>query len=226
MSQAIQLVVFDLGGVLVHVAASWDEAVSSAGLPPHPAFETATFREAHDRAMHALMLGAMTPAEYCHAISRACSGAYSRSEVERVLTAWLRHERPGVGGVFDALDATGVETALLSNTNAAHWSRLAAIDATIPEYPVVLRAKHHFPSHLLGLVKPDRAIFEAVGRMAGVDPRGILFFDDIDEYVAAARNAGWHAERIDPTEDTAAQMLEGLRRHEVLPASLAPPSAR
>ena len=44
----------------------------------------------------------------------------------------------------------------------------------------------------------------------------ILFFDDDPANVEAARARGWRAERIDAAGDTAAQLLDALRRHAVI----------
>ena len=56
-------------------------------------------------------------------------------------------------------------------------------------------------SHLVGLRKPAKAMYEYVERAAGLAPSGILFFDDVVENVEAARRRGWRAYRIDPAPD-------------------------
>ena len=43
-------------------------------------------------------------------------------------------------------------------------------------------------------MKPDRAIYAAAERMAGVPAESIFFTDDVAEHVDAARAAGWDAE--------------------------------
>ncbi len=43
----------------------------------------------------------------------------------------------------------------------------------------------------------------------------MLFFDDAEENVRAARAVGWRAERIDPAGDTARQMTGALAEHDV-----------
>ena len=54
---------------------------------------------------------------------------------------------------------------------------------------------HHFPSHLIGYLKPDREAFEfvltALGRLAD----RVLFLDDNRLNVEAARDVGRHARR-------------------------------
>ena len=48
-------------------------------------------------------------------------------------------------------------------------------------------------SHEVGLAKPDPAIFNLTGKLLGVEPHEIVFLDDHDGHVEAARACGWHA---------------------------------
>ena len=54
----------------------------------------------------------------------------------------------------------------------------------------------HFASHIMGLVKPDKAAFKHVVATLDVDPARILFFDDNQLNVDAARQTGMQAERV------------------------------
>jgi HAD superfamily hydrolase (TIGR01509 family) len=48
-------------------------------------------------------------------------------------------------------------------------------------------------SHEVGLRKPDPMIYALAGDRLGVRPHEIVFLDDIEANVVAAREAGWHA---------------------------------
>ena len=48
-------------------------------------------------------------------------------------------------------------------------------------------------SHEVGLEKPDAAIYEYTRELLGVAPHEIVFLDDRQAAVAAAREAGWQA---------------------------------
>jgi putative hydrolase of the HAD superfamily len=48
-------------------------------------------------------------------------------------------------------------------------------------------------SHEVGLAKPDPAAYELTARRLGVEPHEVLFLDDVEANVDAARRAGWHA---------------------------------
>jgi HAD superfamily hydrolase (TIGR01509 family) len=87
--------------------------------------------------------------------------------------------------------------ACLSNTNALHWQRLThemGIDGMFDQ---------HFASHLTGKLKPDRESFEHVLQSLNCDPSAILFLDDNEMNVKAARSVGiiaYHTEGVQEAE--------------------------
>lgn len=50
-------------------------------------------------------------------------------------------------------------------------------------------------SHEVGLRKPDPAVYALSALRLGVAPQEIVFLDDVEANVEAARSAGWHAVR-------------------------------
>ena len=50
-------------------------------------------------------------------------------------------------------------------------------------------------SHEVGLAKPDPAAYELATRRLSVKPHEVLFLDDVEANVEAARAFGWHAVR-------------------------------
>jgi FMN phosphatase YigB (HAD superfamily) len=79
-------------------------------------------------------------------------------------------------------------TGLLSNTNALHYAFLAG------QQPLLGEFAFHILSHEVGASKPDPRIYAAAEAAADCAPAEILYFDDIPEFVAAARGRGWQAE--------------------------------
>lgn len=216
MPKPFDVVVFDLGGVLIRIAESWAEMHERAGLHGDPLRGD----DWHRRwtAIEKLLETATIDHDEGHSRMAAASGGrYGPEDVRRAREASLIAQYPGVDAVFDALDPLGMETALLANMTASDWTRLDPEDATIElEFPVVLRAQHRYASCSIGARKPDRAAFEAVERGTGHRPARIVFFDDRSANVDAARARGWTAERIDAAGDTAAQLLDALRRLKVI----------
>lgn len=217
----MRLICFDLGGVLVRICDTWAEARAAAGLaargePFDPAAE-----EERRRLTALLDIGRITVEEWAAALSQALDGAYTPDELKRVHDAISQEEHAGALVLVDELDDAGVETACLSNTNRAHWTRLVHHDGAAPlpgdpEYPSVARLKRHFASHLLALAKPDDAIYAALERLTDLRGDEILFFDDRIENVEAALRRNWRAHRIDPRGDTVALVREHLCRYGVL----------
>lgn len=215
MTRPIEAVAFDLGGVLVQIVASWAEAHARAGLPPHACAEDLDFLERRGRLIDAMSRGMLEPDEYYRGTAEASRGAYTSEDVRRIHAAWHWAEHPGVGAVIEAIEATGVATGALSNTSEPHWADLRGPHAI---FPSVARLRFAVASHLVGALKPDAAMYRAFEAACGVHGGGILFFDDLEVNVAAARDLGWRAERIDPRGDTAAQLMAALKRHGVLPS--------
>ncbi|MDA1062149.1 MAG: HAD-IA family hydrolase [Chloroflexi bacterium] len=211
MARPFDLVVFDLGGVLIRIARSWAEAHERAGLSlPLPGPDLDARLTALSKQEFSLQSG-----DFYRLAAEASDGSYSSDDVRRMSEAWLLGEYPGLDGVFDRLELSGVDAALLSNTNDPHWRRVIVDDSGSREFANVRRAQRRYASHLLGLAKPDPRIYEAVEDDCGHAPARILFDDDAAANVEAARACGWTAEHIDHTGDTAAQLLEALRRYEV-----------
>lgn len=206
----IRIVVFDLGGVLVRIAQSWAEAHAAAGLADHAVLDNADFAEQLGNLTRAYDAGELSPDQFEERVAASSGGAYTPGEVGRVHHAISMDEYPGVGAVVDTIQAAGVSTGALSNTNPAHWPRLTGQGSDIPEYPTVARLQHAHASHLLGIAKPDPRIFAAFADATGFPPSSILFFDDRAENVLGAGHAGWYARQIDHAGDTASQLLRHL----------------
>ncbi|MEY4549030.1 MAG: hypothetical protein RL685_5225 [Pseudomonadota bacterium] len=215
-SSTERVVCFDLGGVLVRICRSWDEACVQAQLPyrvPELMASEAYRSRRHD-VVEQYQRGALVCEAYYDELSRAVGGAYSSVEVERIHSVWTLQEYPGaLELVRDLNRMPSVTTACLSNTNAAHWRRLSGEDGRA-EYPSVLELRHHLASHLLGCAKPDREIYSRAEQLffgaPAAAPQQVIFFDDLAENVAAARAQGWTAFQVDHTGDTVSQMREHL----------------
>jgi glucose-1-phosphatase len=220
-AMAIRLVCFDLGGVLVRIWGTWDDARRAASLSARAEPSAPELEESH-RSLGALFeVGRISFDEWAAGVSRAFEGAYSPDEAKRAHHAIPRQEYAGALALIDELHDAGVATACLSNTNHAHWIRLVHHDGVAalpgePEYPSVVRLKRHFASHLLGMAKPDGAIYAEVERLVGLEGPEILFFDDRADNVEAARHRHWRAHRIDPQGDTIAQVRQSLRDYRLL----------
>lgn len=216
----IRCVCFDWGGVILRFCRSFAEGVRAAGLELRDGANEAEAIAARRGLANQYSIGKLSRAEFLSRASLATSGIYTIEELERINHAWLIEEYPGVGAIVDELNALPhIETALLSNTTEIHWLRQhpePSRSIGIPHFPTASKLKHRHASHLLGLLKPDDAIYAAFERETGFEPRSILFYDDLKDNVAAAQSRGWNAVQIDHTGDTAAQIRASLREFRIL----------
>jgi FMN phosphatase YigB (HAD superfamily) len=213
-SHAPALVCFDVGGVLVRLCSAWDEACLAAGLDIRRATATPAVTVRRRELVMLFDSGSISLDEWAVGVEKAIDAVYSAEELKRIHRALLKSEYAGALALVERLETAGVETACLSNTNAAHWLRLAHFEDErakpgLPEFPSVVRLKHRIASHVLGVVKPKPEIYRRFERATGARGAEILFFDDREENVVAARQGGWRAERVDPTGDP----ISEARRH-------------
>ena len=61
-------------------------------------------------------------------------------------------------------------------------------------------------SHEVGLAKPDPAAYEIVTQRLGIEAGEVLFLDDVEANVVAARALGWHAVLHSDTSSSIAEM--------------------
>lgn len=218
-SGAIELVCFDVGGVLVRHCRTWAEGCRAAALPLHAVAETPEL-VARRRVLSRLhTTGKIDGPGFCQAVSELLGGAYTPRDVACIHHAWLGTEYDGVHAVIERLVGAGrVRTAALSNTNHEHWVRFDPPGATSAarEFPTVGLLDRRFASHLLGAAKPDPEIYALFERAVGLTGASILFLDDLHENIEAARARGWVGEVIDHTTETAVQIERALSRHGLL----------
>jgi HAD superfamily hydrolase (TIGR01509 family) len=204
-----RLVVFDLGGVVVRICRTFEEATLAAGVPlrDRAGLERADFkrnRAAIERLLAANTLGQVPPAELHRRMSEALDGLYAPHEAAAIHAAVLRGEYPGMAEVIAAIGAAGLATACLSNTDPHHWEVLETM-------PALRALRHRHASHLWGLAKPDEPIYRRLEAERGVRGDEILFFDDLAENIATARRLGWDAVLVEHASDPAAQVTVALR---------------
>jgi FMN phosphatase YigB (HAD superfamily) len=77
----------------------------------------------------------------------------------------------------------------LSNTNTLHW------EAHSSRWPILGAFDYRFLSFEMGKVKPDPEIFEAVASSLALPATRVLFLDDNVRNVEAAATSGFHAEQ-------------------------------
>jgi putative hydrolase of the HAD superfamily len=141
------------------------------------------FRDAYDR-------GALTGAAYWNAVADALGQRLDVATLEGLIDADTVHwGQPNEAMIAwaGALQKAGVITGILSNLGDAMEAGLRL------RLPWLKDFSHTTFSHRLGIAKPDAAIYEHAAEGLGVAANEILFIDDREENIAAARAAGMSA---------------------------------
>jgi HAD superfamily hydrolase (TIGR01509 family) len=90
----------------------------------------------------------------------------------------------------------------LSNTNTLHWQD------HFERWPILDSFDFRFLSFELGVVKPDRELFERVADLLPMPPSRVLFLDDNLINVAGASAAGFVARLARGVDETRAALVE------------------
>ncbi len=215
-SGPVRCVCFDWGGVILRHCRSWDEACGYVGLPTRVGAMDGALVARRREVNTLYTTGKISTAEYFAAMTAACGGLYSEAEIRAIHAGWLKREYAGMDRVLLRLNRTaGIETAVLSNTCASHWARIVPGEKRPADFPTAGLAKHMHASHVLGCLKPGKEIYRLFEERVGMSGESVLFFDDLAENVATARELGWRAEVVDYTQETAPQVIAALGRHGV-----------
>ena len=169
-------------------AAALDRSVGDATRAVEGPGGVARGRTDRERArvyLEALFTGAGVPAERMDEVARTLRRLHEEWHL------WCR-TRPGTAEALDRLRAAGLRLAVVSNSDGRVEEALVA--AGIRErFDLVL------DSALLGVEKPDPAIFRAALTALGVDPSEALYVGDLYEVdVLGARAAGIEAVLLVP----------------------------
>lgn len=136
-------------------------------------------------------------------------GEFDRGTVEPDVLAGRIAARTGlrrdeVQAVIDAVPAAlrPIEGTVALLARLRERGRTLRFLSNMPEpYARHLEATHDFLAHFhdgvfsarVGMIKPERAIFEHARERFGLEPAQMLFIDDHPANVTAAREAGWQA---------------------------------
>ena len=148
-SHGIQLICFDLGGVMVRLASSWQDILQRAEIDAS-LFDEDLYRNAEFFEVYINYETGRASEDQFFARVAEITGL--RLEAAAALYhAVLVEPYPGIDGLLDRLQGTAVQTACLSNTNATHWRVLTCPG---PLQLPLHRLDHHFTSHMAGHRKP------------------------------------------------------------------------
>lgn len=182
----IQAVLFDYGMVLSgppDVAAR--EQMEALLHADQHSFHTAywRFRDAYDR-------GSLNAPDYWQAVATELGQQLDKTTLGQLIDAdtthWSQPNQPMIVWAA-ALQRAGIKTGILSNIGDGMEAGIRNRFGWLNDFD------HHTFSHRLGIAKPDAAIYHHAAQGLQVAPNEILFIDDREENIFAARSAGMTA---------------------------------
>jgi HAD superfamily hydrolase (TIGR01509 family) len=207
LTNSPRLVIFDLGRVLVRICDSWKHACTLAGIA-----DQITWRDldtAEQAQITPIIHDFDTGQIDLHTFAQR-AGPLRGLSIEQMIAmnnAYLLGPFPGAAELLDDLNIAGHITACLSNTNPNHWKRLT--NPADPHGQLLARLRHRFGSHLMQVRKPNPEIYARVERETNTPAEQIIFFDDLPENIAAARERGWTAHLVEIVENP----IPAIRAH-------------
>ncbi|MFI7124550.1 HAD family hydrolase [Nonomuraea sp. NPDC050153] len=172
-------IVFDYGGVLCLPQPDSDNEAMARAVDADPE----AFRRGYWEHRLEFDRGSLSPLDYWAAV---LDRPVTQVEVARLVAmdvaSWA-YPNEGTIALLGELIGAGRDVALLSNAPVC-------VGDGVDELPWIAEIGHRFYSGRMGLVKPDREIYDEMARALGADPSEIVFIDDREENIEGAERAG------------------------------------
>lgn len=126
------------------------------------------------------------------------------AEILHVRDRWCDIARPEIPHsvrLLEALKARDVPVFALTNFGAQNFP------LSVAQFPFLETFDRRYVSGEMGMAKPDPAIYAALEADCGVAPGRLLFADDREENVTAARDRGWQAHLFNGSEGWARALV-------------------
>ena len=188
----IEVILFDLGGVLVELTGTSEMLKWMKNKPTIDELWKAWLSSS---AVRSFEIGRSTAEQFADELIDELDLSVGRNEFIRSFIQWPRRLYPEATRLIEKLNQD-YTLACLSNSNELHWHRL------INEMGIDKMFSKHFISHLTGKLKPDPEAFEHVLLNLNCDASATLFLDDNELNVKSAQKVGLIAKRVRGIEET------------------------
>lgn len=201
VKQHPELILFDLGGVLVELKPS---PFPDAWLGGGRTFDGIDWFRSETAIQ--FERGELATGDFAAGLQRELGLQAGTGEILDAFARWPIGLFNGAQELLMALRKS-YRLAALTNTNPLHWPRLVG-EFQLPRY-----FSEIFASHRMQLAKPDPRAFLHVLESTGAEPERVLFFDDNPVNVAAAAEVGMVARRAGSVGDVRRELAKlGLLR--------------
>ena len=182
----IRVVLFDIGGVLVEPSGV---ATMLAWMHNRVSADQLWRMWLTSSSVRAFETGRLSPAAFADQAIAEFGLPVPAEVFLGEMTRWSVTLFPGAIELVEQIPPQYVR-ATLCNTNVIHWNYLMGNTGLNRAFP------HHFASHLMGKIKPDAEAFQHVTDALQCEPLEVIFLDDNDMNVVAARSLGMQAVRV------------------------------
>ncbi len=188
-----EFLALDIGNVCIRIA-------------PERALKALGFRSREEAAgLIAIELefetGRISEDEFIRRAVRHCPSGTTVSAMREAFSAILVEAMPGMPELVRKLPAQGIQPVFFSDVSTFH---LREFRMMFPAAEAVPDGVYSFET---GALKPDPVMFAAFERRFGVP---LLYTDDREDLIAAARDHGWNARRFTNAADLT-ETLAGLQ---------------
>ena len=201
MPTKVEVLLFDLGGVLVEFSGVRDVAPLL-----RIAATESEILERWSRCPHteAFGLGLLNREDFAERFVRDWGLDTPPEHFLQAFRSWSRRLLPGAEELLASLRPR-FRLAALSNSNELHWERNANDIGVNGLFDLAIS------SHQVGFCKPDPRIYQVALDRLGASPDAVMFFDDVHANVAAASHLGMHAFQVNGVEGVRERLIcEGL----------------
>jgi putative hydrolase of the HAD superfamily len=192
----VDLVLFDLGGVLIDFGGVEAMAELAGIADPDEVWR----RWLSCEWVRSFERGGCSADEFAAGVAADWQLPIDGPAFLAAFTGWVAGALPGADELVAEVGAA-TRIGCLSNTNPVHWVQWGA-------WPVLDQLEFRFLSYELGLVKPDRELFDAVAAAVPFKRGRVLFLDDNRINVDGALDAGFQAAVAKGPEGARAVLVE------------------
>lgn len=198
VKERVQMVLFDLGGVLVELGGVdlMMEWTGGRFTVEELWREWLTCPQVHD-----FESGRTTPGQFAAAVIEAFALPVGPERLIAEFRAWVPRTYEGAEKLLDELSAS-FTLGTLSNTNVLHWSRIR------DEMQIAHFFEHVFVSYETGIMKPDPQAFSMVCTSTCCPAGSIVYLDDKQVNVDVARSVGMDAYRVKGADGARRRLVE------------------
>jgi glucose-1-phosphatase len=184
----ISTVLFDLGNVLAYIdfSAFWHD------LGFLRAEEIVPFKEEYTALTLQYETGYISTDDYLNGLRTVFNNKFAIVQLEQAFSCIIQQPVEGMADIVKRV-STIHQTALVSNTNEIHY-RLS-----LTKFEALKILHKHYLSYQLRVMKPAHGFYEAIIKDQGIHPSQILFIDDLETNVKAAKSAGMQAVKFEGT---------------------------